>query len=110
MFGLGLNMVSNRTSKIRTKWFRFQTLSEIRTVWEWNNVGKQPNSECSDFKQLLYVICIQGMTKFGMTEIETVMKLLYGTDVGPKQKLRQNPIKTKLHFQRQICDFKRSYV
>ena len=40
----------NRTSEIRTKWFRFQTLSEMRTVWKWDNFVKRqnPNVRISD--------------------------------------------------------------
>ena len=40
----------NRTSKIWTKWFVFQTLSEIQTIWEWDKFGKRrnPNIPISD--------------------------------------------------------------
>ena len=40
----------NRTSEIQTKWFGFQTLSEILTVWECDNFGKRlnPNVRISD--------------------------------------------------------------
>ena len=51
----------NRTSAIWTKWFGFQTLSEIQAFWEWYNFGKRrnPNVWISDIYWHPYSKCLK---------------------------------------------------
>ena len=76
----------NRTSEIQTKWFRFQTLSEIRTVWEWDNFGKRqnPNIRISDSS------CIGPMDQLQIKHIFKYNTDLYYSDISYRYYYTQN--------------------